>query len=85
MIGKLLKLKKNKLLFSLFIVCACVIFFDVFVFVFDLVQVLSMNKNTASFSKMFVPLNIIMICFNVCTILLIVGYLIYRRVKGNGK
>ena len=81
MISKFLKLKKNKLLFSLVIVCAVVALFDVFMIVFNIVQVAAMNKNAASLTGMFLPVNIVAICLNVVSVMLIVAYLIYRKVK----
>lgn len=81
MISKFLKLKKNKLLFSLVIVCFAVALVDVFMIVFNIVQVVAMNKNAANMAGLFLPINIIAICLNAICIMLIVAYLIYRKVK----
>ena len=79
MISKFLKLKKNKWLFSLAIIIASVLLFDLFTIVFNVIQILVLPGNRARLSGFFTPLNIIAICLNAVCVLLIVAYLIVRK------
>ena len=79
MISKFYKLKKNKWLFSLAIIIASVLLFDLFAIVFNIVQIAVLPGNRARLSGFFTPLNIIAICLNAVCVLLIVTYLIVRK------
>ena len=79
MISKFYKLKKNKWLFSLAIVIASVLLFDLFAIVFNIVQICILPGNKARLAAGFVTLNIVTICLNAVCVLLIVTYLIVRK------
>ena len=81
MISKILKLKKNKLLFALTIMCAVVIVFDIAVLLFNLIHFFEINGVSSKFSGAFMPLNIVTICLNVVAILMITLYLVLRKLK----
>ncbi len=83
MIGKLLKLKKNKFLFVIAIAFCAVVLFDLFAVVFNLVQILTMKNNAASFTGWMLPVNIIAISLNVAFAIFVVIYLILRKTKEN--
>lgn len=81
MISKLLKLKKNKLLFSLVLFVAVTVIFDLLMILFNIIQVAVMFGNSASMTGLMMPLNIISICLSGLSILLVVAYLIFNKLK----
>lgn len=75
------KIKNNKFKFLFYLVLGFVLLFDLFVAVFDIVQVVELNKNSVNRFSGFIELNIIAGVLNVLAIVLIVVYLIISKRK----
>ena len=79
MIGWLLKIKKNKVFFSLVIGLAVVALLDVISIVVNVVQIVKTGTNAASLMGAYLPFNIIVISLNALAALAVVGYVILKR------
>ena len=79
MISKILKLKRNKLLFSLAVICAFVVVFDIAILAFNVIHFIVISGMAANFSGAFLPLNITAICLNAACIVLIITYLVLKK------
>ena len=63
-IGWILKQKESKLTFSLLIVFAVLIVFNLFLAIFDIVQFIVISQNASKISNVFFAINIIGIVLN---------------------
>ena len=79
MIGWILKIKKNKVLFSLVIGLVVVAFLDAISIVVNVVQIIKTSSNAASLMGAYLPFNVIVISLNVLAVLAVVGYVILKR------
>ena len=79
MISRILKLKRNKLLFTLAVICTFVVFFDIAMLAFNVIHFIVISGMAANFSGAFLPLNITAICLNAVCIVLIIAYLILKK------
>ena len=79
MISKLLKLKKNKLLFSLAITFFVVLLVDLFALGFNLIQILIVSNNNAKLANAFLGINIFAICLNVLFVIFFIVVLILKK------
>ena len=81
MVKFLYKIKNNKLLSVVICLGVLIILFNLFVAVFDIVQIVMLSKNSANYMSAFKPLNIVAGILNLVEIGLIVFYLIFRKRK----
>ena len=81
MLSKILKLKRNKVLFSLAVFFALVVVFDVAVLLFNVIHFLVINNVASNFSGAFLPMNIVAICLNALCIILMLVYLLLRKLR----
>lgn len=79
MVSWLLKIKKNKVLFSLVIAVAVVVLFDIVALVVNLVQMIKTGSNAASLMQNFFGFNIAVISINAFMVVCVVVYLILKR------
>ncbi len=82
MLNKILyKLKNNKLFAGIIISIFAVILFDLFVIIFDLIQVVKLSKNAVDYMNGFVALNVTGGILSLLAVGLVVFYIIFRRRK----
>ena len=82
MLNKILyKLKNNKLFAGIIISIFAVILFDLFVIIFDLIQVIKLSKNAVDYMNGFVALNVTGGILSLLAVGLVVFYIIFRRRK----
>ena len=81
MIGFVLKLKKNKLLFGLVLFSLVVCFLDLIALVFNIIQISAMRNNAANFTGAMLPINIATITLNVVNLCLVIAYIVYTKIK----
>ena len=74
-------MRYNKQLLVVFIVSLIEISFVLGIVVFDIVQLVVTNNNSAKLSPAFIPLNITLICVVGVTLLLIVSMLVIKLVN----
>lgn len=79
MISLFLKIKKNKVLFSLVIALFAVALFDVIAIVINVVQMIKTGSNAASLMGAFLPFNIVVIAINVIAVASVVLYVVLKR------
>ena len=79
MIGWILKIKKNKVLFSLVIGLVVLAFLDAISIVVNVVQIIKTSSNAASLMGAYLPFNVIVISLNVLAVIVVVGYVILKR------
>lgn len=82
MLNKILyKLKNNKLFAGIIISIFAVILFDLFVIIFDLIQVVKLSKNAVDYMNGFIALNVTGGILSLLAVGLVVFYIIFRRRK----
>lgn len=82
MLNKILyKLKNNKLFAGIIISIFAVILFDLFVIIFDLIQMVKLSKNAVDYMNGFVALNVTGGILSLLAVGLVVFYIIFRRRK----
>ena len=79
MVRWLLKIKKNKVLFSLVIAVAVVALFDLVAVAINVVQMIKTGANAASLMQNFFGFNIFVISVNVFMVVLIMVYMVLKR------
>lgn len=79
MIGWLLKIKKNKVFFSLVIGLAVVAFLDLIAIIVNVVQMVKTGSNAAALMGAYLPFNIAVISLNALAALAVVGYVVVKR------
>ena len=79
MVSWLLKIKKNKVLFSLVIAVAVVLLFDLIVIAINIAQMIKVGFNAASLMQNFFTFNIIAISINAFMALVVVAYVVLKR------
>ena len=79
MVRWLLKIKKNKVLFSLVIAVAVVALFDLIAVAINVVQMIKTGSNAASLMQNFFGFNIVVISINAFMAVLIMVYVVLKR------
>ena len=79
MISWILKIKKNKLLFSLLIALAVVLLFDVVAIIINIVQIFQTTVNPTKLMNGFVIFNIVVAGINLFTALIVAIYIVIKR------
>ena len=79
MIGWLLKIKKNKVFFSLVIGLAVVALLDLIAIIVNVVQMVKTGSNAAALMGAYLPFNIVVISLNALAALAVVGYVVVKR------
>ena len=79
MISWLLKIKKNKVFFSLVIGLAVVAFLDLIAIIVNVVQMVKTGSNAAALMGAYLPFNIVVISLNALAALAVVGYVVVKR------
>ena len=79
MVRWLLKIKKNKVLFSLVIAVAVVALFDLIAVAINVVQMIKTGANAASLMQNFFGFNIFVISVNTFMVVLIMVYMVLKR------
>ena len=85
LIGWILKQKESKLMFSFLIVSAVLILYNVFLFIFDIIQLIVISQNASKLADAFFGINIVGIVLNfgaLCYYIVVV-ILKSRGVKSN--
>ena len=79
MISWLLKIKKNKVFFSLVIGLAVVALLDLIAIIVNVVQMVKTGSNAAALMGAYLPFNIVVISLNALAALAVVGYVVVKR------
>lgn len=73
------RILNDKILFAIFVAVCAVVLFDLFMIVYDIVQLVTISNNRAALSSLFVPLNIAFIVSNLVVTAAGICYAIFRK------
>lgn len=79
MISKLLKLKRNKILFALVMVVVFACLLSLSCVIFDIVQICQTSFNSALLSNSFLGFNIAVMVIDVIVIVICICYIVLRK------
>ena len=77
----LYRIKNNKLLAGIVFAVMLVVLFDLFVIIFDLIQIIKLSKNAVDYMSGFTAVNILGGVLSLLAVALVGFYIIFRRRK----
>lgn len=78
MISIFCKLKRDKLFLSLCIVCLAVCLLDIALIIFDVIEIVSIQSNSAAISNGFLAFNLFVFAANVCGLIFSIIYFVLK-------